>query len=103
MASGAPKALGPSIPAASSPNINLSTNMVSEAILQHLILKIFLREHALRPPSACVLTHAPSSVPPPNRKYLPLPMPPAMVVVGMTTVIDVREAIDMMKRTCVVL
>ena len=54
-------------------------------------------------PSACVLTHAPSSVPPPpNRKYLPPSMPPAMVVVGMTAVIDVREAIDMMKRTCVV-
>ena len=47
MASGAPKTLGPGILVASSPNINLSTNMVS----------------------------APSSVPPPpHRKYLPLPM-----------------------------
>ena len=65
------------IPAASSPNINLSTNMASEVISQHLILKIFLGEHAPRPPSACVLTHTPSSVPPPpppNRKYLPPPM-----------------------------
>ena len=31
MASGAPKTLGPGILAASSPNINLSTNMASEA------------------------------------------------------------------------
>ena len=37
MASGAPKALGLGIQAAWSPNINLSTNMVSEAISQHLI------------------------------------------------------------------
>ena len=61
MASGAPKTLGPGILVASSPNVNLSTNMVSEAISEHLI---FLGEHASRLPSACVLTHAPSSVPP---------------------------------------
>ena len=40
MASSTPKTLGPSILAASSPNINLSTNMASEAI----------SEHAPRPP-----------------------------------------------------
>ena len=50
MASGAPKALGPGILAASSPKINLSTNMASEAISEHLILKIFLGEHAPTPP-----------------------------------------------------
>ena len=50
IARGTPKALGPGIPAASSPNINLSTNMASEVISQHLILKIFLGEHAPRPP-----------------------------------------------------
>ena len=38
------------IPAASSPNINLSTNMASEVISQHLILKIFMGVHAPRPP-----------------------------------------------------
>ena len=52
MASGTPKALGPSIPTASSPNINLSTNMASEAISQHLILNIFLGEMPPHPPSA---------------------------------------------------
>ena len=50
MASGAPKTLGPGILAASSPNINLSTNIASEAISEHLILKNFLGEHAPRPP-----------------------------------------------------
>ena len=47
MASGAPKTLGPGILAALSPNVNLSTNMVSEAISEHLI---FLGEHASRLP-----------------------------------------------------
>ena len=56
------KTLGPGILAASNPNINLSTNMASEAISEYLILKIFLREHAPTPPHhhhQC----------PPNRKY----------------------------------
>ena len=58
MASSVPKTLGPGILAASNPNINLSTSMASEAISEHLIIKIFLGEHAPRPPSACVLrTH----------------------------------------------
>ena len=65
MASGAPKTLGPGILAASSPNINLSTNMASEAISEHLILKIFLGEHAPRPPY-CARAYAPSLVPPPT-------------------------------------
>ena len=73
MASGPPKALGLGIPAALSSNIKLSPNMASEAISQHLILKIFLGEHAPRPPK-WVRAYAPSSVPPPNRKYLPPPM-----------------------------
>ena len=72
MASGAPKTLGPSILAALSPNINLSPNMASEAISEHLISKIYLGEHAPRPPSACILTHAPSLVPPP-------PPPPTII------------------------
>ena len=41
MGSGAPKTLGPGILVASSPNINFSTNMASEVISEHLILKIF--------------------------------------------------------------
>ena len=55
----------PGILAASSPNINLSTNMASEAISEHLILKIFLGEHAPRPPY-CARAYAPSLVPPPT-------------------------------------
>ena len=75
MASGAPKTPGPGILAASSPNINLSTNMVSEAMSEQLILKLFWGSMPPDPPSACVSTHTPSSVPPPpNRKYLPPPM-----------------------------
>ena len=50
MASGTPKTLGPGILAASSPNINLSTNMASVAISEQLILKIFGGEHVPRPP-----------------------------------------------------
>ena len=51
MASGAPTlTLGPSILAASSPNINLSTNMASEAISEHLILINFSG-------GACLRTH----------------------------------------------
>ena len=50
MASSAPKTLGPGILTASSPNINLSTNMASEAISKYLILKIFMGEHAPRSP-----------------------------------------------------
>ena len=37
MVSSAPKTLGPGILAASSPNINLHTNIASEAISEHLI------------------------------------------------------------------
>ena len=37
-------------------------------------LKIFLWEHALRPPSAYVLTGTHHHWCPPNRKYLPPPM-----------------------------
>ena len=36
--------------AASSPDINLSTNVASQAISEQLILIIFLREHATTPP-----------------------------------------------------
>ena len=50
MASNAAKTLGPSILAASSPNINLHTNMASEAISEYLILNVFLGEHAPAPP-----------------------------------------------------
>ena len=53
----------------SSPNINLSTNMTSETISEHLILNW----GTIHPdfPSMCVLMHA---CPPPNFKYLPPPM-----------------------------
>ena len=44
------KTLRARILVASSTNINLSTNMASEAISEHLILKIFMGEHAPRPP-----------------------------------------------------
>ena len=66
MASSAPKTLGPGILAESSPNINLSTNMASEAISEHLILKIFSGGACPQTPlvRACVRKHAPSSVPP---------------------------------------
>ena len=57
MASGSSKTLGPSILAALSPNINLSTNMASETISEHLILNIFLGEHGPRPPW-CVHAYA---------------------------------------------
>ena len=57
MASGAPKTLKPGILAASSPNINLSTNVASEAISEHLILKITHHHRC-----------------PPHWKYLPLPI-----------------------------
>ena len=49
MASGASKILSPGILAALSPNINLSTNMASEAISEQLILKHFLGEHVPTP------------------------------------------------------
>ena len=46
MVSGAPKNLGPSILTPSSPNINLSINMASEAVSEHLI---FMGEHVPGP------------------------------------------------------
>ena len=66
MVSSAPKALGPSILAALSPNKSLSTNMASEVISEHLI-EFSWGRHAPRPPyhvcaCACTIISAP---PPP--------------------------------------
>ena len=63
MASGVPKTLGPGILAASSPNINLSTNMASEAISEDLISKNFY-EGAYPQTPLCVHQC------PYNRKYM---------------------------------
>ena len=52
----------PSILAASSPNMNLSANMASEAISEHLILH--WGSMAPDPPSMCMLAYIPSSVSP---------------------------------------
>ena len=85
MVSGAPKTLGPNILGASSPNINLSTKMASEAMASKVISEhlIFLGgSMPPDPPIACVLTYAPSSVPPPpplNRKYL---LPPLLITLS---------------------
>ena len=87
MASGAPTTLGPSILAASSPNINLSTNMASEAISKHLTLKKNLGGACPQTPlaCACLRTHHRRCIDntavlyylwsvPPNLKYLPPPL-----------------------------
>ena len=74
MASGAPKTLGPGILGASSPNINLSTKMASEAISEHLI---FLGGACPQTPlvHACLhMYHHRCSPPPLNHKYLPPPL-----------------------------
>ena len=66
MVRGAPNTLGPGILVALSPNINLSTNMASEAISEHLL---FLGSMPPDPPS--ISTHHHRC--PPNLKYLPTP------------------------------
>ena len=74
MACSAPKTLGPGILAASSPNINLSTNMASEAISEHLILKEFSGEACPQTPLARACLRSQHHRCPPNRKYLPPPL-----------------------------
>ena len=58
-----------------SPNINLSTSMVSEAISEHLILKFLSRGACPQTPLACVCLHTHhNQCPPPNLKHLAPPL-----------------------------
>ena len=74
MASGTSKTLRPGILAASSPNINLSTNMASEVISEHLIFKFFSGGAGPKTPLVCACLHTHHHRCLPNHKYLPPPM-----------------------------